>query len=136
MDLVGTVKLQSKLKKNSEGICQLQLMYICGFSKILLLFIPPELAFLRSEKESSDLYPTALFPRHHIIESTEFAGISTFYAFCVTKGAPIGKIWHRFCPCDCECCSIGCFYQCINENFLGPWAERYVTVTENVQPSF
>ena len=62
MELVGTVKLQSKLKKNSEGICQLQLMYICGFSKILLLFIPPALAFLRSEKESSDLYPTALFP--------------------------------------------------------------------------
>ena len=23
----------------------------------------------------------------------------------------------------------------MNENFLGPWAERYVTVTENVQPS-
>jgi len=62
MDLVGTVKLQSKLKKNSQGICQLQLMYICGFSKISLLFILPALAFLRSEKESSDLYPTALFP--------------------------------------------------------------------------
>ena len=62
MDLVGIVKLQSKLKKNSEGIFQLQLMYICDFSKTLLLFIPPALAFLRSEKESSDLYPTALFP--------------------------------------------------------------------------
>ena len=63
MDLVGTVKLQSKLKKNSEGIFQLQLMWmICDFSKTLLLFILPALAFLRSEKESSDLYPTALFP--------------------------------------------------------------------------
>ena len=56
MELVGTVKLQSKLKKNSEGIFQLQLMYICDFSKTLLLFIPPALAFLRSENESSDLY--------------------------------------------------------------------------------
>ena len=58
MELVVTVKLQSKLKKNSEGIFQLQLMYICGFSKTLVLFIPPALAlsFLRSENESSDLY--------------------------------------------------------------------------------
>ena len=56
MELVGTVQLQSKLKKNSEGIFQLQLMYICDFSKTLLLFIPPALAFLRSENESSDLY--------------------------------------------------------------------------------
>ena len=29
---------------------------ICDFSKTLLLFIPPALAFLRSENESSDLY--------------------------------------------------------------------------------
>ena len=50
MELVGTVKLQSKLKKNSEGIFQLQLMYICGFSKILLLFIPPALAFCDQKK--------------------------------------------------------------------------------------
>ena len=56
MELVGTVKLQSKLKKNSEGIFQLQLMYICDFSKTSLLFIPQALAFLRSENESSDLY--------------------------------------------------------------------------------
>ena len=57
MELVGTVKLQSKLKKKSEGIFQLQLMWmICDFSKTLLLFIPPALAFLRSENESSDLY--------------------------------------------------------------------------------
>ena len=79
--------------------------------------------------------PNGIVPRHHIIESTEFAGISTFYAFCVTRGAPIGKIWHRFCPCDCEFCSVGSFYQCLNEQFLGPWEERYVTVTENIQPS-
>ena len=33
--------------------------------------------------------PNRIVPRHHIIESTEFAGISNFYAFAVAKGAPI-----------------------------------------------
>ena len=31
--------------------------------------------------------PTGIVPRHHIIDSTEFAGISNFYGFAVTKGA-------------------------------------------------
>ena len=42
-----------------------------------------------------------------IIDSTEFAGISNFYGFAVTKGAPIGRMFYRFTPCDCEACSIG-----------------------------
>ena len=61
MDLVGIVKMLSKLKKNSEGICQLQLMYICGYNKILLLRIPPAQAFSQSEEEYLDMSLTALF---------------------------------------------------------------------------
>ena len=41
-----------------------------------------------------------------IIDSTEFAGISYFYGFAVTKGAPIGRVFYIFTPCDCEACSI------------------------------
>ena len=79
--------------------------------------------------------PNGIVPLHHIIESTEFAGISNFYAFAVAKGAPIGKVWYRFCSCDCESCSIGSFHLCLNEEFLGPWGQRHITVTEDLQPS-
>ena len=63
--------------------------------------------------------PTGLVPRHHIIDSSEFSGISTFYAFGITKGDPIGRVFHRFTRCDCESCSVGSFEQCLNKVFWG-----------------
>ena len=79
--------------------------------------------------------PNGIIPRHHIIDSTEFTGISDFYAFAVNSGDPMGKVWHRFCPCFCESCIVGEFHACENEEFLEPWKERYITVTEDVQAS-
>jgi len=79
--------------------------------------------------------PTGIVPRHHIIDSTEFAGISNFYGFAVTKGAPIGRVFYRFTPCDCEACSVGSFHHCLNQDFLGCWSDRFLTVSEEVQPT-
>ena len=46
--------------------------------------------------------PNGIIPRHHIIDSTEFTGISDFDAFAVNSGDQMGKVWHHFCPCFCE----------------------------------
>ena len=81
------------------------------------------------------LAPNGIIPCHHIIDSTEFTGISDFYAFAVNSGDPMGKVWHRFCSCFCESCMVGEFYACENEEFLEPWKERCITVTEDIQPS-
>ena len=81
------------------------------------------------------LYPTAQLLRPAIIDSTEFAGISNFYGFAVTTGAPIGRVFYRFTPCDCEACSVGSFHLCLNQDFLGCWSDRFLTVSEEVQPT-
>ena len=36
--------------------------------------------------------PNGIIPRHHIIDSTEFTGISEYYAFAVNRGDTIGKV--------------------------------------------
>ena len=52
---------------------------------------------LHAEKYGSPRHlTTGIVPRHHIIDSTEFAGISNFYGFAVTKGALIGRVFYRF----------------------------------------
>ena len=79
--------------------------------------------------------PTGIVPKHHIIDSTEFSGISTLYAFAVTKGPPVGRVYHRFTSCDCESCSVGVFDQCLNQDFLGAWSDRFLAVTEDIQPT-
>ena len=79
--------------------------------------------------------PTGIVPRHHIIESTEFAGIFNQYAFAVVIGGHVGQIFHWFAPCDCEYCSVGSFNLCLNANFLGAWSDQTLAVTENIQPT-
>ena len=48
-------------------------------------------------------------------------------------GGHIGRIFHRFTPCDCEYCSVGSFNLCLNVNFLGAWSDQILAVTENLQ---
>ena len=57
------------------------------------------------------------------------------YAFAVVTGVHIGRIFHRFTPCDCEYCCVGSFNLCLNANFLGAWSDRILAVTENIQPT-
>lgn len=79
--------------------------------------------------------PVGRIPRHHIVQSSEFRGISDFYGFGVNKGGIHGKVYHRFCPCSCEYCNTGDFELCENQRFLGPWLTTYLTVTEQILPS-
>ena len=95
----------------------------------------PGIGLFSIRKRIFRFVPTGLVPRHHIIESTEFNGISNQYAFGVVKGAPIGRVFHRFTPCACEFCMVGSFVHCLNVDFQGAWSERFLTVTENVQPT-
>ena len=57
------------------------------------------------------------------------------YAFAVTKGPPVGRVYHRFTSCDYESCSVGVFDQCLNREFLGAWSDRFLTVKEDIQPT-
>jgi len=69
----------------------------------------PGIGLFSIRKRIFRFVPTGLVPRHHIIESTEFNGISNQYAFGVVKGAPIGRVFHRFIPSDCELNMVGSF---------------------------
>ena len=63
---------------------------------------------------------TRIVPNHHTTDSSEITEISTFYAFGVIHDHnPIGRVFHRFTPSNCESSSINSFFeQCFNENVL------------------
>jgi hypothetical protein len=124
------LKNEEKFRRHKAATIDVYLWLQENFTEIK----SPDTGLFSIRKRIFRYVPTGLVPRHRCIDSSAFPGISETYAFAVTKGIPVGKVFHRFCSCHCESCMLGSFARCENEAFLGVWGVKYLEVVEAPEP--
>jgi hypothetical protein len=124
------LKNEEKFRRHKAATIDVYLWLQENFTEIK----SPDTGLFSIRKRIFRYVPTGHVPRHRCIDSSAFPGISETYAFAVTKGIPVGKVFHRFCSCHCESCMLGSFARCENEAFLGVWGVKYLEVVEAPEP--
>ena len=82
------IKSEEKFRRHLPAVIDIYLRLRENFTAVR----SPGAGLFSIRKRIFRFAPIGIIPHHHIIDSTEFTGISDFYAFAVNSGDPMGKV--------------------------------------------